>query len=52
MKVSRMNGTVLNAAPEFEDCQRAATQRGVPLKHVLAEANFHFLQQREKTKQA
>ncbi len=50
MKISRMNGTVLNAAPEFEDCQKIAVEKGVPLKQVLAAANFHFEKQREKQK--
>ncbi len=42
MKVSRLNGAILNAAPEYEDCQRIAVQKGVPLKQVLSTANFHF----------
>ena len=42
MKISRLNGTILNAAPEYEDCQRIAVQKGVPLKQVLSAANFHF----------
>jgi pyridinium-3,5-bisthiocarboxylic acid mononucleotide nickel chelatase len=42
MKLSRLNGTILNAAPEYEDCQRIAVQKGVPLKQVLSTANFHF----------
>jgi uncharacterized protein (TIGR00299 family) protein len=50
MKVSRLNGTILNAAPEYEDCQRIAAQKGVPLKQVLAVANFHFQKQRETQK--
>ena len=50
MKVARMNGTVLNAAPEYEDCQRIAAQKGVPLKQVLAAASFHFEKQRESNK--
>jgi uncharacterized protein (TIGR00299 family) protein len=50
MKVSRLNGTVLNAAPEYEDCQRIAAQTGVPLKKVLASASFHFEKQREPSK--
>ena len=45
MKVSRLNGHVLNAAPEYEDCQRAAVERGVPLKQVLAEAAWEFQKQ-------
>jgi pyridinium-3,5-bisthiocarboxylic acid mononucleotide nickel chelatase len=47
MKVSRLNGTMLNAAPEYEDCQRIAAQKGVPLKQVLAVANFHFQRQQK-----
>ncbi|HKV28869.1 MAG TPA: nickel pincer cofactor biosynthesis protein LarC [Candidatus Acidoferrales bacterium] len=50
MKVSRLNGTVLNAAPEYEDCQRIATQKGVPLKEVLSTANFHFQKLSEAAK--
>ena len=50
MKVSRMNGAVLNAAPEYDDCQRIAAQKGVPLKQVLAAANFHFQKARESGK--
>jgi hypothetical protein len=47
MKVSRLNGHVLNAAPEFEDCQRIAAERGLPLKQVLAAAALAFERQRE-----
>jgi uncharacterized protein (TIGR00299 family) protein len=50
IKVSRLNGTVLNAAPEYEDCQRIASQTGIPLKKVLASASFHFEKQREPSK--
>ncbi len=46
LKVSRSNGHVLNVAPEYEDCQRIAAERGVPLKQVLAEAEFCFQKQR------
>ena len=32
IKVSRMNGEVMNAAPEYEDCARIAHEKNVPLK--------------------
>ena len=47
MKVSRMNGSILNATPEYEDCQRIAAQQGIPLKQVIAAAAFEFQKQRE-----
>jgi uncharacterized protein (TIGR00299 family) protein len=50
MKISRLNGTVLNAAPEYEDCQRIAAQKNVPLKQVLATANFYFQKRSETAK--
>lgn len=49
MKLARMNGSVLNAAPEYEDCRRIAAERGVPLKQVLAEAALAFEKQQRKT---
>ena len=45
MKVGRLNGRILNAAPEYEDCKKIATERDVPLKQVLAEASFEFRKQ-------
>jgi pyridinium-3,5-bisthiocarboxylic acid mononucleotide nickel chelatase len=50
MKVSRMNGTMLNATPEYEDCRRIAAQKGIPLKQVIALANFHYQILREARK--
>jgi uncharacterized protein (TIGR00299 family) protein len=38
IKVGRRGGTLVNAQPEFEDCRRAAEERGVPVKEVVAEA--------------
>jgi uncharacterized protein (TIGR00299 family) protein len=38
VKIGRRDGTVYNAGPEFDDCQRAAAEKGVPVKQVLAEA--------------
>lgn len=42
MKIARLNGHILNAAPEYEDCQKVAAERAIPLKQVLAEATFQF----------
>jgi len=50
MKISRLNGTMLNAAPEYEDCRRIAAERGVSLKEVLTIANFHYQKGRENHK--
>jgi uncharacterized protein (TIGR00299 family) protein len=47
LKVSRMNGTVLNATPEYEDCQHIAAARNIPLKEVIAAATFEFQKQRD-----
>ena len=38
VKIGRRGGPIYNARPEFDDCQRAAAERQVPVKQVLAEA--------------
>ena len=38
VKVAKRDGKVLNVAPEYEDCQRLATEKDVPLKQVMAAA--------------
>jgi uncharacterized protein (DUF111 family) len=38
VKLGRRDGRVYNAQPEFEECQRAAVVRGVPVKEVWAAA--------------
>jgi len=48
VKVARREGRVVNAAPEFDDCRRLATERSVPLKQVIAAAEAAYLQQSEK----
>jgi hypothetical protein len=48
VKLSRMNGSLLNATPEYDDCQRLAAERRVPLKQVMAAAAFAFEKQREQ----
>ena len=50
MKVARLDGQVLNIAPEYDDCKRVAEERGVPLKQVLAEAAFQFQKRNEVVK--
>jgi uncharacterized protein (TIGR00299 family) protein len=42
-KVARLGDTIVNAAPEFEDCLRIASERGVPVKDVQAAANKAYL---------
>jgi uncharacterized protein (TIGR00299 family) protein len=37
-KVASRNGLVVNAAPEFEDCVRVASERGLSIKEVQARA--------------
>jgi uncharacterized protein (TIGR00299 family) protein len=37
-KVSAREGRIVNASPEFEDCARAAAERGLPIKEVQAQA--------------
>jgi uncharacterized protein (TIGR00299 family) protein len=34
IKVSRMDGEVVNAVPEYEDCARIAREKSIPLKRV------------------
>jgi hypothetical protein len=43
IKVARRDGKVLNVAPEYEDCQRLATEQGVPLKQVMMAAQAAYL---------
>jgi uncharacterized protein (TIGR00299 family) protein len=48
IKVARREGKVMNAAPEFDDCQRLATEKSLPLKQVIAAAEAAYFQQCEK----
>jgi uncharacterized protein (TIGR00299 family) protein len=38
VKISRVNGHIRHAAPEFEDCKKLAEQKHVPLRQVMDEA--------------
>jgi uncharacterized protein (TIGR00299 family) protein len=44
IKVAKHDGKVLNAAPEYEDCQRLATEKSVPLKQVILAAQLAYMQ--------
>jgi uncharacterized protein (TIGR00299 family) protein len=44
-KVARLEGSVANAAPEFEDCLRLSSERGLPVKDVQAIAMKAYLEQ-------
>jgi uncharacterized protein (TIGR00299 family) protein len=50
MKIARVNGHVLNVAPEYDDCRRVAAEKHLPLKHVLAEALYQFQKQGREPK--
>jgi uncharacterized protein (TIGR00299 family) protein len=43
VKVARGDGKTLNVAPEYEDCQRLATEKNVPLKQVMIAAQAAYL---------
>ena len=42
-KVARLGGEIMNASPEFEDCLRIASTRGIPVKDVQAIATKAYL---------
>ena len=39
VKIGELDGKILSATPEYEDCARLARERGVPLKEVIAAAS-------------
>ncbi len=47
MKISLMNGRVMNYAPEFEDCRRLALEKEIALKEVQAAAIHAYLNSRQ-----
>ncbi len=38
IKIAELDGRIVNAAPEFEDCRKLAEQHNVPLKQVMQAA--------------
>jgi uncharacterized protein (DUF111 family) len=49
LKEARLNGTVTNFAPEYEDCRKAAEAHSIPLKQVQQEAIAAYLGERRAT---
>jgi uncharacterized protein (TIGR00299 family) protein len=49
MKIGTLDGEVMNAAPEFEDCRAAAVRCDVPLKVVQQEAIAAYARQSAKS---
>jgi uncharacterized protein (TIGR00299 family) protein len=47
VKVAQENGRVLNVAPEYDDCQRLAVERSVPLKQVMLAAQWAYRKSQE-----
>jgi hypothetical protein len=48
IKIARWpNGKIANAAPEYEDCRKIATEHSVPLKRVMEEAMQAFAAMKE-----
>jgi uncharacterized protein (TIGR00299 family) protein len=43
IKVARRDGKVLNVAPEYDDCQRLAAEKSVPLKQMILAAQVAYL---------
>jgi len=47
VKVAKREGKVVNVAPEYEDCQRLAAEKSVPLKEVILAAQLAYMQRIE-----
>jgi uncharacterized protein (TIGR00299 family) protein len=47
VKLSRINGHIRHASPEFEDCKRLAQEKQVPLQQVMNEALRNFESRRK-----
>jgi hypothetical protein len=52
VKLALRDGKVLNVAPEYEDCRRLATEKGVPLKQVMLAAQAAWLEKAGKASEA
>jgi len=38
VKIKLLDGEIIQVSPEYEDCKRLATRKGVPLKDIFEEA--------------
>jgi uncharacterized protein (TIGR00299 family) protein len=47
IKTAALDGIILHAQPEYEDCQARAVEHRVPLKHVINEAMHAWKQSQE-----
>jgi pyridinium-3,5-bisthiocarboxylic acid mononucleotide nickel chelatase len=45
VKVARLNGKILNAVPEYEECRKFAMEHSLPLKEVIGRVMFEFQKQ-------
>ena len=45
VKVARLDGKILNAAPEYDECRRFALEHALPLKDVIGKVMFEFHRQ-------
>jgi pyridinium-3,5-bisthiocarboxylic acid mononucleotide nickel chelatase len=48
VKVSRSEGRIQQASPEFEDCRKLAEEKNVPLHEVMEQAILRFEEQHKK----
>jgi len=48
LKISRADGRVQHASPEFDDCRKLAEEKNVPLQEVMEQAMLRFEEQYRK----
>jgi hypothetical protein len=48
LKISRTEGRVRHASPEFDDCRKLAEEKNVPLQEVMEQAMLRFEEQYKK----
>jgi uncharacterized protein (TIGR00299 family) protein len=48
LKISRAEGRIQHASPEFDDCRKLAEEKNVPLQEVMEQAMLRFEEQNKK----